>query len=537
MRLRSKAELRHFSARRSAFTAWLGIPESTMPSSKISTAMAKDPEGTNKFLKSELFVEKCNLVQWQHLPEAKFLTPDTVLKDELPRAHEGPRHWTERAMSAQQTGSESFATVVLSSLFNGVQCSTKQLGIIFNLTPYHGNVETQAFELVLSQSWTGPRLCSFSATWEAQMLTMSKKSVKDYVFRAWKSRAADELLGVDPNSEAYKVDAPVFMGAARKPNLQVLTVSEDGNSLKVPQDMVQLYGRDPLRKDEWLKIVKDVENMFGSASSLASSLTSATTTTSPTAASTPVTPAVTVAFPGCEDLMLSDIDTSKIFCKFPGKDKVYSWVILSEGDSYKGYIVCETNALCKAEGLALAYGRGQWSKGKLAEDVANLDSPSSRDVLCKFESLTNDLMVLEGPKGDGPLQNWVDLVMQVVKDAQSGEGHMSDITISTHKVLDVHTSDEVKLSNALANPEKFTLRQKESITFKPDPLNIKPDEHRHTNAAGLPPRKALADSPALLLVWRVKYFEPCQEVAPRKPLCFFRLPITLSKKGEMRRVF
>ena len=91
------------------------------------------------------------------------------------------------------------------------------------------------------------------------------------------------------------------------------------------------------------------------------------------------------------------------------------------------------------------------------------------ELLMQDNAETNDLVVLEGPKGDGPLQNWVDLVMQVVKDAQSGEGHMSDITISTHKVLDVHTSDEVKLSNALANPEKFTLRQKESIMFKPDP--------------------------------------------------------------------
>lgn len=498
-----------------------------MPATKISTAMQRDPEGTNKFLASELYCEKCNLNLFQHLPEAKFLTPDTVVKDEVPRAHEVRRHWTERNISAQQTGSDSFASVLLSSLFTGVTANTKQAAVILNMSPYHGNMEMAAFDLTLSREWTGPRLATFSTTWEALMVSMAKKRVRDHLFRSWKSQAANDLLAVDPNSEAYKAEPPVFLGSARRPVLQVLTISDETKTLKVPQELVQQYGRDPLRKDEWLNIVKDVEQMFGGMDSAPIPSPSEPSETSSTSASH----ANVVFFPDDTLKNVSEVDASKIHCQFPGRERSYSWLVIKEDEVFKGYVVAETPTT--VDGLALAYGRGSWAKGKLEEVTA--DGPTTRDVVCAFTSFSERL-VLEGARGDGPLQTWVQLVYQVIKD-YGCEGTMADMNVSTHKVIDVSTTEESRLTNALGNPDNFVLEAKEGIVFKPDTLPAIPAEYRHTNLAGLPPKKVLSDSPALHLVWRVKYFEPSHEIAPRKPLWYFKTPITLSKAGEMRRVF
>ena len=65
---------------------------------------------------------------------------------------------------------------------------------------------------MLSRSWTGPRMCSFAASFDAPVLSLAKKCVKNYVFKSWKSRTAEELLSVDPNTEVYKSDAPRLLG-------------------------------------------------------------------------------------------------------------------------------------------------------------------------------------------------------------------------------------------------------------------------------------------------------------------------------------
>ena len=507
-----------------------------MPTIRVSTALAKNPETTNKFLTSELYAEKCNTVLWQHLPEAKFLTPDSVVKDELPRSHEGQRHFTEKTLSAQQTGHETFAEVVLTSLFAGVQTSSKQAAVIVNLTPFHGNVESQEVHLQTSKSWTGPRLATLSMTFDSTMLAMSKTCVKECLFKMWKSGMADELLGVDPNSETYKSEPPVFLGSAKKPTLHIIQVSEnvtDAKTLSIPQELIQQYGRDPLRKDQWINIIKDLEHTFN------------TSLTSLTSAATPSPDPSTSSFFDVNDVKrIEEVQAGAILCKFPGKDTSYSWVILrgpcrTDDDDYatvKGYIVSETDGPCRAEGQALAYGKGQWMKGKAAQDGNDLDAPTNRSVLCKFESLSNDLVVLEMAKGDGPPQNWVDVVLAIVKDLQASEGQVADMTVSLHRVLDVEVSEETKLSNALVNPDSFKLEAKEMLVFKAE--GLKDVQHaRHTNAGILPPFKMLVDSPALRLCWRVKLFETCQEISPRKPLWFFRSPVTLPKRGDMQRVF
>jgi hypothetical protein len=514
----------------------LAFPSATMPTTRVSTARSKNPETTNKFLTSELYVEKCNTMLWQHLPEAKFLTPDSVVKDELPRSHEGQRHFTEKTLSAQQTGHETFAEVVLTSLFAGVQTSSKQAAVIVNLTPFHGNIEAQSVHLQASKSWTGPRLATLSMTFDTTMLSMSKTCVKECLFKEWKSGTADELLGVDPNSETYKSEPPVFLGSAKRPALQIIQVSEDATdvkSLSIPQELVQQYGRDPLRKDEWLNIIKDLEHTFNT------SLTSLKSAAAPSPG-----PSTSSLFPGDDVKRIDEVQAGTILCKFPGKDTSYSWVILrgpnrTDDDEYatvKGYIVSETDGPCRAEGQALAYGKGQWMKGKAAQDGTDLDAPGNRSVLCKFESLSNDLVVLEMAKGDGPPQNWVDVVLAIVKDQQASEGQVADMTLSIHRVLDVETSEETKLSNALVNPDSFKLDAKEMLVFKAEVL--KDVQHaRHTNAGILPPLKLLMDSPVLRLCWRVKFFDTCQEISPRKPLWFFRSPVILPKRGDMQRVF
>jgi len=510
----------------------MAFPEHTVPATKVSTAMVKNPEVTNKFLASELFLEKCNLVQWNHLPEQKFLTPDSVVKDELPRAHEGPRHWTEKAISAQLTGSDSFATTLLTSLFTGVTCTPKQICFLLNLAPYHGNVETQSIELMLTRSWSGPRMCTFSASFDAPQVGLAKKNVKDYLFKTWKSRTADELLSVDPNTEVYKSDPPVFLGNARKPMLNILQVDDETKAVRVPQDLVQLYGKDPLKKDEWLKMVKDVEQLFPGGDAMVR-------TDSPKASETSTRTSI-LPFPDDPLREKANVQQSNIYCQFPGKDTTYSWLIIKDGDNFRGYIVNEKDAPCTADGLALAYGRGQWHKSKTGEDsVAGLSAPGCRDVLCKYESLTSEKVVVEGVKGDGPVQDWVSAIMAIIKTTgPSTESHLADISISCHKVLNTATNEEVKLSAALVDPSTHKLEQKEVIIFKPDTMSTtKVTDLRHTNCAGLTSRDVLSDSPGLELVWRVKYFENCHEMAPRKPLWYFKGPINLDKKGEMRRVF
>jgi hypothetical protein len=367
-------------------------------------------------------------------------------------------------------------------------------------------------------------------------LSMSKTCVKDGLFKVWKSGTADELLGVDPNSETYKSEPPVFLGSAKKPTLQIIQVSENATDLKslsIPQELVQQYGRDPLRKDEWLNIIKDLEHTFNT------SLTSVKSV-----AATPPPGPSTSFFPDDDVKRIDEVQPGAILCKLPGKDTSYSWVILrgpcrtddDDNATIKGYIVSETDGPCRADGQALAYGKGQWMKGKAAQDGVDLDDPLNRSVLCKFESLSNDLVVLEMAKGDGPPQNWVDVVLAIVKDQQATEGQVADMTLSIHRVLDVESSQETKLSNALVHPDSFKLEPKEMLVFKAEVL--KDVQHaRHTNASILPPLKLLMDSPALRLCWRVKLFDTCQEISPRKPLWFFRSPVTLPKRGDMQRVF
>jgi hypothetical protein len=127
-------------------------------------------------------------------------------------------------------------------------------------------------------------------------------------------------------------------------------------------------------------------------------------------------------------------------------------------------------------------------------------------------------------------------MLTITTSGTSTEAHLAGVYISCHKVLNKETNEEVKLSAALIDPDKFIIEQKEPIIFKPDALTTRPTDLRHTNCAGLCPRTTLSDSPGLELVWRVKYFDNCHEMAPRKPLWFFRGPISLDKKGEMRRV-
>ena len=95
--------------------------------------------------------------------------------------------------------------------------------------------------------------------------------------------------------------------------------------------------------------------------------------------------------------------------------------------------------------------------------------------------------------------------MSIVRTSgTSTEAHFADISISCHKVLNKETNEEVKLSTALIDPNKFIIEQKEPIIFKPDALTTRPTDLRHTNCAGLCPRTTLSDSPGLELVWRVK---------------------------------
>ena len=233
----------------------------------------------------------------------------------------------------------------------------------------------------------------------------------------------------------------------------------------------------------------------------------------------------------------ANVEQASVFCQFPGRKPAYSWLIMKGGDTFKGYIVNEKDTPCTADGLAFAYGWGLWTKGRASDDsMATLDTPGCRDILCKFTSLTSEKLVVEGPRGDGPVQDWVPAIMSLIRTSgTSTEAHLADISISCHKVLNKETNEEVKLSTALIDPDKFIIEQKEPIIFKPDALTARPTDLRHTNCAGLCPRTTLSDSPGLELIWRVKYFDNGHEMAPRKPLWFFRGPISLDKKGDMRR--
>jgi hypothetical protein len=374
-------------------------------------------------------------------------------------------------------------------------------------------------------------MCSFSASFDAPVLSLARKCVKNYVFKSWKSRTAHELLSVDPNTEVYKSDAPVFLGNARRPVLSVLQVDEETKAVRGPQDLVQLHGRDPMKKDEWLKLVKDVEQLFPGGDSMARTERVQVSETSPRTSILP--------FPADPLRDKANVEQGKVFCQLPGREPTYSWLIMKDGDNFKGYIVNENDTPFTADGLAFAYGRRQGAKGRASDDsMAALDTPGCRDILCKFTSLTSEKLVVEGPRGDGPVQDWVPAIMSIIRTSGiSTEAHLADISISCHKVLNKETNEEVKLSTALIDPDKFIIEQKEPIIFKPDALTTRPTDLRHTNCAGLCPRTTLSDSPGLELAWRVICFDNCHEMAPRKPLWFFRGPISLDKKGDMRRVF
>jgi hypothetical protein len=510
--------------RRSAFSAWLAFPASSIPSAKASTALKADAtrgsdKTANVFLGSELYVEKCNLTKWHLLSDANFRTPESVNKDELPRAHEGIRHWTPKAQSSQQTGSESFANILLSSLFNGVKATPKHAAIIFNLTPFHGNIELECFNLMASKMWTGPKLHTLSATFDAPALGMAKKHVKEGMLKVWKSGSNDTLLGVDPNqNEAYQAEPPVFIGHAKPPQLLVLQSVPGTLQVRLPQQVVDTFKQDPLKRDALTKIVVDLETTFGKPTEKAPD------GTDPTPA-----PAVDViaAFKGESMTKLEEVDNAMIKAKFPGHESSYSFLLLkgaTDSEPNKLFVVAETdNCTITNSAYALAYWKGNWNKSK-KEDA-------SKDMICSWKSLTSDLVVMETPKGDSPPQNFVDVVMKLMEDSPAAAGELS---ISQHKVLDCEHDSEQKLTNAIANPTSYRLEAKDCIVFKPEPL--KDVELRHTNAASNFAKSDMEKSPLLVMRWRVKYFETCHEISPRKPLWFFASCMQLGKKGDLQRI-
>ena len=492
----------------------------------MSTALKKDTgtgeRSTNVFFGSELYVEKCNINKWHLLSEGNFIMPDSVSKDELPRAHEGPRHWTDKAMSAQQTGSTSFANVLLSSLFNGVKCNTKQTAIILNLTPFHGNLELEAFNLMASKLWSGPKLHTMSATFEAPALNMARKIFKEGLLKSWQSGKSEELLGVDPNSnESYKPDPPVFVAQAKMPQLMVLQAIPNTLQVRMPQQLIDLFKQDPLKRGEVEKIIMDLEKTFGQTPLRPASGASSEV-------QQPQAIAPSAAFPGETLTQLVDVDKAMIQCTFPSHDPSYSFLVLkSVGDAVepKLFVVAEKDScVINTSVYAIAYWKGNWGKGKK-------DDNNNREVVCAWTSLVSDLVVLESGKGDSPPQSWAEVVLKLLEESPSAVG---EISISQHKVLDKEGATEQKLTTAVTNPDNYSLEAKDCIVFKPDAL--KDVELRHTNVASYFSKQILESSPLLRMHWRVKYFDTCHELSPRKPLWFFATPIQLAKKGDLQRI-
>jgi hypothetical protein len=62
--------------------------------------------------------------------------------------------------------------------------SSQDCMIIYNRHPYHGNVEIAAFQAMMSPSWTGPRLATFSPSNEASSVVFAKRQINSELYEA-----------------------------------------------------------------------------------------------------------------------------------------------------------------------------------------------------------------------------------------------------------------------------------------------------------------------------------------------------------------
>lgn len=223
----------HFTARRSCLFAWLAFPEESVLAGGKS-------EDTNIFMKCELMLERQNLKRFALPADSEFKVKELSVKDAPPRSNEaqkvhdslaprqhcscnpmyvsmrvfgisaqlwkGPhsqimaqgfvsrlctvapceakKHFTEHQVSAQMTSSLEFATVVIRSLVQGTQLTQKNVMIMYNRHPYHGNMELGAVFTSMELEWKGPHLAALTLGADAKAVSFAKQQVRQELFQA-----------------------------------------------------------------------------------------------------------------------------------------------------------------------------------------------------------------------------------------------------------------------------------------------------------------------------------------------------------------
>ena len=182
--LRSKKSPHH-TVKRSSLTAWLAFAEDSVPiSSKAKTALKKDPENTNVFLTCELMTERQNVEHFMLPAENEYSAKELSIKGSAPRSHDDKKHWTEAQVSAQLTGDPSFGFVVIDGLRKGTSLGQKNMLIVYNRYPYHGNVEWAIFQMQTRPDYKGPMMASLSISPDVKAVNFAKQQVHQNLYKA-----------------------------------------------------------------------------------------------------------------------------------------------------------------------------------------------------------------------------------------------------------------------------------------------------------------------------------------------------------------
>lgn len=176
-----KEGMRAHNRRRAAFAGWFCLPTATMPDEgrSITSAFKADPENTNIWLNSDLYIDKTNKNRPRLLPEEEWVVPELCVKNAAPRSNEGRRHFTQQQENAQATEGVEFNTEVLCSALQGVG-SEKDVLIFYNLTMFSGSVEKACFSLMLDKKESFPQIATFSVTNNHETLSFAKRAFMDH---------------------------------------------------------------------------------------------------------------------------------------------------------------------------------------------------------------------------------------------------------------------------------------------------------------------------------------------------------------------